>query len=1317
MNGQTDSTTLNLSELIHFYYSERSSLLRCIAALFRIFLDSAHPYHSASVGVLTDLVSGGLEKSILDQYKRTCQVTMPKAPLPNAFDAQPKGDASDAPSQSTMFMDDPVLATLFADQNVQEQALLMEVLFLLYYENDAFTQERALLDDGAKSTPSDAQTRFFDVYSLLHTHQFGRVQPLYPFLSARGRATVDWIGQLSILIGLELMAFEKLLRVYNHPIQEIKAVLQQHQTASEHCTPEEAMDKWQANRDAAMLILHESDLTFKEHPFHDLAFLAKVDSAFFETAWNPRLQREQNGHAGQVMATYYAPLNIAWAVALSQVYEYLEDVQSIQFDFGLHPSVSRGVDGSVGVSVDDLGRTNFELQDFQAEKQIIIARLENSLNGSGNPFQVLNSILTRVANVARGDIATGSDNGYAIEHAASNLPAFKEIGNEFLNALFQSSCYSALLSFGSSSSLGPIFPLFNTIFRDDSALAYRFWKVDQEHPEDRSPLFDTAIEQFPVEPAPFIDLLTALTGQTSTSSTGIRFGASGETFDTRTMGDATAADTAVCAARVFATLQHMKFCSSIVPPDSHIVSIEQQSEFNVMLTATWTTPDGIVLPARTVGRFITTGVESTAQPRFMQWWHSYSAWPLLVARLDSAWSAMRGAITLTQREWIQVVHIVQLLAKLVKAEPNLFSQLTSHLQDIAIGSSETAVTLWSASTNASSLGAAAPQARELNFVLTLMRIQAYVSLHANALLAAANASSGKAAQQANDASMIDSTMQDITTVDSSSATMLSSSHLLDLLDCVSLLLSVASKNDWGTWLRAFNLVMGGDMTSISSGLQVNTNAANLLANVSLLNTASPFQATYNYLLLFQRSLVSVQAPLNRYPLFSTLLDHLSTVLLPVYQLATIQKLRLHDKAAAYAFLPKQANVGNIDSDRTTLPVNPAFATFMESFDMHHVLKYICESVFVQYDDWRYAIRSDRWSLGSQLIRFFLLILSNPTAPPNTHKSPSTSGASLHDISIQHYLYTLFLTQPSMLLSLLRPVLFGLSLLDRLNYDRHNDDEVILLQDLLIHTFLLLKKLMNLESQHASAAGGGTVASFYGVLLETVAADHVPSAWSHTNRRRGGRFATTPNSILQAMTEYANYTRSVELQSLAIQTIRLLCISGSVGSANSHSTLAHYFTPPALQNFRRTCLQLLTAHTTELSLKVQVLQLLATMFERQPAMAQRFAVSSFLQQLQRLEGKENPDGEDNIDDDDSLFQVLKAYILGAESTFVGDPQSLLLIYRILAAIWHSSTSIGVGHFSALQTRLRTEVPGLWEKLTHCLTAEIQDAPEVTTRHTT
>jgi hypothetical protein len=334
-------------------------------------------------------------------------------------------------------------------------------------------------------------------------------------------------------------------------------------------------------------------------------------------------------------------------------------------------------------------------------------------------------------------------------------------------------------------------------------------------------------------------------------------------------------------------------------------------------------------------------------------------------------------------------------------------------------------------------------------------------------------------------------------------------------------------------------------------------------------------------------------------------------------------------------------------------------------------------------------------------------------------------SSLHEISLQQYLYTLFLTQPSMLLALLRPLLFGLTLLDRLNYDRHHDSEVTVLQDLLVHTFLLLKKLMNLESKsaaiatNASGGSGGKQTSFYSVLLETVAAANVPTAWAHTTRRKGGRFHNTPNSLLQAMTEYANYTRSIELQSLAIQTIRLLCISGGTSTASSTTTqssahsLANYFTPQSLQSFRRTCLQLLTAHTTELSLKTQVLQLLATMFERQPAMAQKFAVSSFLQQLQRLEGKENED-EDSIEEetDDACFRVLKAYILTAEENFKGDPHALLLIYRILAAIWQSSPpsssgTMKVGHFSELQQRLRKEVPGLWEKLTHCLTAEVEE----------
>jgi len=86
-------------------------------------------------------------------------------------------------------------------------------------------------------------------------------------------------------------------------------------------------------------------------------------------------------------------------------------------------------------------------------------------------------------------------------------------------------------------------------------------------------------------------------------------------------------------------------------------------------------------------------------------------------------------------------------------------------------------------------------------------------------------------------------------------------------------------------------------------------------------------------------------------------------------------------------------------------------------------------------------------------------------------------------------------------------------------------------------------------------------------------------------------------------------------------------------------------------------------------------------------------------------------DEEDEEDDSLFQLLKAYLLTAEENFTRDSQSLHLIFRIVGAVWQSAASraIGTSNLHELQQRLRKEVPQFWEHLTHCLTAEIQDAP--------
>ena len=1299
--GGGDNGAVTLPELIHHYYTERSSLLQCVAALFRIYLDNAHAYHAESVTILKKLVGLGLEEQILERFKECAEKKFMHGLLSSASSSG-MGTSLLHPSKhaatSTLFHDSPELASKCADQVVTEQALLLEILFLQYYDLDEFLAGTESQGEGAAAAAG--QKRIVRLYTVLQSTQFGRLQPLYTHLSASGRSTVNWIGHLCVLLGLEVMSFEKLMRVYNHPLQDMKAFIQQsHLLAAQGGITAQDDEDYTRNRNAATLLLQDSDLTFREHPFSDLGFLAKLDQSFFEHDWNPKAV------GGAAVPALAGPLNLGWSIALSHVYEFLEDCNGIRQEYGL-----AGID-------EDSGRSILDLEEFSTERQIIIQRLEASMNCGPNPFHLLAGILASIQQRS----AAG------VDHMSANLPAFKEIVHELLSALFESSCYSALSSLGPAP-LAPLFPLFNLIFHEDAALCYRFWSNDEKHPQDRSPLFEQAIALFPSDPSPFIHLLTALAGRTADSP--LRFGPTGEAYDTHALTADADADSRVCATRCFEALLNMKTYSSIQPPEQIVRSLDPSEEFNLQLCTGWTSPDGVQLPAETFGRVVA-GTGLNGEPRLVQWWHSYSAWPLLISRVEHAWKLIRSSVPLSAREWLEVSHILQLLAKLVKADAGLYIQLIAHLTSGS--NTETTLVLYDANASFSS-GAAA--SRELSFLVLLMRIQAFVSLHAPAILAATNNAAAKAQSAASSAAALNQSVNGSrleTTFEannlsailaSTSAVQLTAPQLLTLLEACSSVLFAAAKNDLQCWLKAFTLVSGQEMSLAGSLLYAGANASSLLSNISPHLANTPAQSSYNHIHMLHRSLASLQGPQGRYAVHATFLEHVSTLVWPLYDMASIQNLRLHARptqqrgfqglgGAFGAAAAGSASSASASLPASALPINTSVSAFLTTFDMHQLLKYVAESVFVRYDEWSYATRSERWTLGSHILRFFLLVLSTPSAPPIIPGAAGATGAAaaaspLHTISLQQYLYTLFLTEPSMLLSLLRPLLLGLSLLDRLNYDRTNEVEIGLLQDLLAHTFLVLNRLMNLEGQRATVAtvaGSTKPASFYAVLLETVSAAHAPAAWRYTSRRRGGQFSATPTSLLHAMTEYANYTRSAELQSLAIQTIRLLCANGGQTSSPANAiNLATHFQPQTLQQFRSTCLQLLTAHSTELTLKTQLLQLLATMFERQPAMAQVFAST--------LVESSGDDGEDTEEEDDSLFQLLKAYVLTAEDNFAGDAQSLHLILRIILAVWQqaASTSIGLsGDFVELQSRLRKEVPHFWDKITHCLTAEIQEAP--------
>jgi len=171
-----------LDEVVDFYYYERSCLLRCISAILRIRLsDANHIYFPAASKCLDKLITDGLEKEILQRYNERCTVTMPKTTAMEKFE----------------------VSTRWADQIVQEQALLLEILFMLYY-----------------SVCAPGYAKVVQTARIIQTQKFGRQQPLYTYLSDKGRKTVEWIGHLCTLIMLEVLQLEELMRIWDTPLDD-----------------------------------------------------------------------------------------------------------------------------------------------------------------------------------------------------------------------------------------------------------------------------------------------------------------------------------------------------------------------------------------------------------------------------------------------------------------------------------------------------------------------------------------------------------------------------------------------------------------------------------------------------------------------------------------------------------------------------------------------------------------------------------------------------------------------------------------------------------------------------------------------------------------------------------------------------------------------------------------------------------------------------------------------------------------------------------------------------------------------------------------
>eukprot|EP00698_Gefionella_okellyi_P023327 TRINITY_DN7939_c0_g1_i1.p1 TRINITY_DN7939_c0_g1~~TRINITY_DN7939_c0_g1_i1.p1 ORF type:complete len:1865 (-),score=337.65 TRINITY_DN7939_c0_g1_i1:1772-6928(-) len=160
---------VSTEKLMHYYFDERISTLKCLSVLLRIEGDNTHPYHEQASQTLTKLFADDLEGKVFEQ-----------------LDVIAAGVKQEGMEHTRR--------VLWSNQQLNEFEALLEVFFLFYYS-------RIECDDAAVLILA----KFFEKI------EFGLklVHPAY--LDTTGRATVSRIRFLINLILIEALQLEAVL--------------------------------------------------------------------------------------------------------------------------------------------------------------------------------------------------------------------------------------------------------------------------------------------------------------------------------------------------------------------------------------------------------------------------------------------------------------------------------------------------------------------------------------------------------------------------------------------------------------------------------------------------------------------------------------------------------------------------------------------------------------------------------------------------------------------------------------------------------------------------------------------------------------------------------------------------------------------------------------------------------------------------------------------------------------------------------------------------------------------------------------------------
>ena len=268
-------------------------------------------------------------------------------------------------------------------------------------------------------------------------------------------------------------------------------------------------------------------------------------------------------------------------------------------------------------------------------------------------------------------------------------------------------------------------------------------------------------------------------------------------------------------------------------------------------------------------------------------------------------------------------------------------------------------------------------------------------------------------------------------------------------------------------------------------------------------------------------------------------------------------------------------------------------------------------------------------------------------------------------------------------ALLKPLLFGLSYLQQCNTNRKHE-EARYLQQLLLQIFRVINQILHNQLQYQQQQQFKTKAEdlpnhhhhhhefqkkikiqknnpnefinqFHQILL-----DYSPSG-----------IIDQSHSLIHSIVGYTNYEKNSDLQILSLQTLTLLCHL-------SPRNIAAYLGPTII-DLKKSILRSLTGGKIRLPMREAALNLLATIFELQEGIADRFLPNQHDINLFAA--------------DQVLFYIIQ--VISDKSMYIKRSSILVKILQILMHIWEASPGY---HNVSVQIKQQDD---FWKKIVNCL----------------